>query len=355
MKKYAIICSIFLFQAGYVSAQVKTNEKTTQPKNDKTNQTQDRNKTQGKNQTQDKNTQQRTGDQTSQLQTYDNFDGTKVVYYAAKTGTLDTLAENPAKGSMNNNTMEKNNSNRNNTDNTTGNNRNQTDNTMGNKNQTGNNKNNTDNTMGNKNQTDKNKNNPDNTMGDNRNQTDNTMGNNNNNMNKDKTNTDNRTGKNDNMNSTVGNTDNNTTASGKCAKYVRSGQQKYDYIKINLKDKLTDVNTFATYSGVAPKIKMKVYSTAPAGTLIEVQLGKKMNSAYPNGTNSQYQAYTTVTNAWEEIEFKFSQTPKGSETSTTDIDQITLMFNPNSSTSDTFYFDDLMGPALVSDKSVSVD
>ncbi len=144
---------------------------------------------------------------------------------------------------------------------------------------------------------------------------------------------------------------NSINGSKKCAKYVRNGKQKYDNIKMNLLGKLSDVSKYATYTGIPPAISMKVYTTAPVGTLIEVQLGKRGKDEYPAGINSQYQAHTTVSNAWEAVQFKFSQTPKGSETSAIQIDQITLLFNPNSSTSDTYYFDDLTGPSVVSEPS----
>jgi len=144
--------------------------------------------------------------------------------------------------------------------------------------------------------------------------------------------------------------------SAKCAMYVRNHGKKFDNIKMNIAGKLSDVSMYATYVGIPPKFKMKVYTTAPVGTLVEILLGNKIgNNAYPDGTNSQYQAHTTVSNAWEELEFKFAQIPEGSKTSATDVDQITLLFNPNSSTSDTYYFDDLTGPAIVAEKSDKSD
>jgi len=143
-------------------------------------------------------------------------------------------------------------------------------------------------------------------------------------------------------------------SSDKCALYVRNGSKKFDNIKMKLPDKLSDVSQYATYIGIPPKIKMKIYTTAPVGTLVEILLGSKRgNNDYPAGTNSQYQAHTTVSGQWEELEFKFSQIPQGSETSLVQIDQVTLLFNPNSSNSDTYYFDDLTGPALLSDKSAA--
>lgn len=145
---------------------------------------------------------------------------------------------------------------------------------------------------------------------------------------------------------------NSINNSSRCAKYIRNRGQKFDNIKMPLSGFLSDVNPYATYVGVPPKLKMKIYTTAPAGTMIEILLGNKsLNNTYPAGTNSQYQAYTTVSGEWEELEFKFAQIPEGSETSTTNIDQVTLLFHPNSNTSDTYYFDEITGPAVISNKT----
>jgi hypothetical protein len=136
-------------------------------------------------------------------------------------------------------------------------------------------------------------------------------------------------------------------SSSKCAMYIRNGSKKFDNIKMSVIGKLADVSPFATYTGNPPKLKMKIFTSAPPGTLVEILLGSQgRNNEYPAGTNSQYQARTTRTNTWEEIEFLFSQIPQGSETSTKEVDQITILFNPNTLTSDTYYFDDVTGPAL---------
>jgi hypothetical protein len=136
--------------------------------------------------------------------------------------------------------------------------------------------------------------------------------------------------------------------SPKCALYVRNAAKKFDNIKMELKANLIDVSPFATYEGIPPRLKMKLYTSAPAGTLVEILLGcRSKNNEYPAGTNSQYQCYTTKSNQWEELTFLFSQIPQGSETNTRQVDQVTLLFNPNSSTSDTYYFDEITGPGLV--------
>lgn len=141
---------------------------------------------------------------------------------------------------------------------------------------------------------------------------------------------------------------NQVNKSALCAKYTRNPEKKFDNIKMCLNARLSDVSPYATYTGAPPKIKMKVYTSAPPGTLVEILLGSKGRSnEFPEGTHSQYQAYTTKSNVWEEIEFKFSQIPKGSDTGPNQIDQVTLLFNPNSANADVYYFDEITGPLLV--------
>jgi hypothetical protein len=141
---------------------------------------------------------------------------------------------------------------------------------------------------------------------------------------------------------------NEVNKSNTCAKYHRNATKKFDNIKMQLPANLTDVSPYATHYGTPPKLKMKICTNAPAGTLVEILLGSKnRNNEYPAGTNSQYQAHTTKVNEWEELTFTFSQIPEGSETTTTQVDQVTLLFNPNSSTSDIYYFDEITGPGFL--------
>jgi hypothetical protein len=132
--------------------------------------------------------------------------------------------------------------------------------------------------------------------------------------------------------------------SQRCAKYKRS-RQKYDYIKVTPNTRMPEIASYASYDGSAPKITLKVNTNAPPGTLVEIQFGKKTGNAYPEGTHSQFQAYTSVSGEWETLEFKYSQTPKGSETQARHVDQMTLLFAPGTNHTYVFYFDDLTGPA----------
>jgi hypothetical protein len=147
----------------------------------------------------------------------------------------------------------------------------------------------------------------------------------------------------------------NTEACNKAKyyKYQRNPKQKYDNIKFNISGKLLDVSKYATHNASALKLKMKIFTTAPAGTVVEIQLGKRANNAYPEGTHSQFQTITTVSNEWEELEFDFSQVPVGSQTDASQINQITLLFNPNSLSNDIYYFDDITGPLIGAERTES--
>jgi hypothetical protein len=138
--------------------------------------------------------------------------------------------------------------------------------------------------------------------------------------------------------------------SSTCVKYIRSREEIYDNIKMHLKLKMADAERYATYHGNPPKIKLKVYSTAPVGTEIEIQLGKRSEIAYPDGVYSQFQSKTTKQNQWEELEFLFATRPEGSKVDKDEIDQVTLLFAPDSKANYTFYFDELRGPELLKEE-----
>jgi hypothetical protein len=135
-------------------------------------------------------------------------------------------------------------------------------------------------------------------------------------------------------------------SSAHCVKYVRDTAM-YDVIRLYPYLKLTDVSTYADSSIGAPKIKMKLYSTAPVGTVVQLQLGIKNVDNYPAGVNSEYIAMTTVQNAWELVTFNYFQSPSGSLAASTQIDKVVILFHPGSNSRDTIYFDDLTGPSLI--------
>lgn len=139
-----------------------------------------------------------------------------------------------------------------------------------------------------------------------------------------------------------------------CAKYDRADSVQYDNIRLYPITKLVDVTPYATNLGSPPKIKMMLYTTAPVGTKVEIQLGIKSDNNYPSGVHSIYRDSTTTQNEWEELVFDFVQIPPGALVGPTQVDKITLFFSPFSFNNDVYYFDDLTGPNLYSAINVEV-
>jgi len=131
-----------------------------------------------------------------------------------------------------------------------------------------------------------------------------------------------------------------------CARYIRN-VMTYDNFKIYTNSKMTDVSSYASNSASAPKIKMKLYSSAPVGTPIQLQLGTSANNSYPTGVHSEYFTVTTIQDGWQSLTFNYQQSPSGGLSSSVNLDKMVVLFNPTSTVADTFYFDDLIGPSLV--------
>jgi hypothetical protein len=133
--------------------------------------------------------------------------------------------------------------------------------------------------------------------------------------------------------------------SAHCAKYIRDTSM-YDNFKIYTNSKMLEVDQYANNTFSAPRIKMKLYSSAPVGTMIQLQLGSSLNDNYPGGVHSEYIAYTSSQGAWQNITFYYLQSPQGGLTSTSNLDKVVLLIHPGTSERDTIYFDELSGPAL---------
>lgn len=137
----------------------------------------------------------------------------------------------------------------------------------------------------------------------------------------------------------------NINSSAYCARHIRD-TTAYDNFKLYPDTLLEDVSLYAVNNSV-PKITLKLYSTAPAGTTVHVQLGARNDNNYPTGIHSEYTATTTIQNGWENLTFNYLQSPMGSLVLPTQINKVVILFNPNSIGTDTIYFDDLMGPELL--------
>jgi beta-glucanase (GH16 family) len=126
-------------------------------------------------------------------------------------------------------------------------------------------------------------------------------------------------------------------------KYVRNASEVYDVLNI----KNVVISNANDYVYGRKKISFDIYTSAPIGTKISMQLENSLVTTatnYPSGRHSAYKANTTVQNKWETIEFEFE---KGidANTSALAIDNVVFLFESNSSSNATYYFDNLLTKA----------
>jgi beta-glucanase (GH16 family) len=127
--------------------------------------------------------------------------------------------------------------------------------------------------------------------------------------------------------------------SAKVGKYVRAASQQYDVLNI----KQLPIDNANDFVVGRKKIYVDVYTTAPVGSKVTIQLENSTvttSTNFPSGRHSAYRAFTTVQNRWETLEFDYEQTLDGG-TSVLSINNVAVLFQPSSYTGDTYYFDNV--------------
>ena len=127
-----------------------------------------------------------------------------------------------------------------------------------------------------------------------------------------------------------------------CAQYVRNPGEVWDVLVIVANGPMYDVNN---YVNGTKQMSVDVFSPAPG---IPVQITLEDSSLagatnYPTGRHSIYLGVTTLTNEWETIDLTFNSKPDPSM-SDVGLSSVILLFNSNTNTDDTYYFDNLYGP-----------
>ncbi|HET9821925.1 MAG TPA: family 16 glycosylhydrolase [Burkholderiaceae bacterium] len=123
------------------------------------------------------------------------------------------------------------------------------------------------------------------------------------------------------------------------ARYVRNATQQYDVITAST-GAIPDAGPWLKGTRA---FHLDLYTDAPVGTPILVQLenaGVATPSNYPAGRHSKYRATTRVQNAWQRLKFLLEDRIDDA-TADSAVNQLVLMFNPNSFTGHTYVFDDL--------------
>ena len=154
------------------------------------------------------------------------------------------------------------------------------------------------------------------------------------------------------LNQSVANPGSNAVnSSPTCASYVRSTGQ-YDAFVVKPSAANTRMADVSAYAAGTKKISVKFRGPA-AGLSVQavLQNSAKNPSNYPNGKYAgDFMATTTKANEWETLTFTFAAASAGNFDPTvtpTEVDQLVLLVQPNTTVSNTTYLDDIMGPELV--------
>lgn len=131
---------------------------------------------------------------------------------------------------------------------------------------------------------------------------------------------------------------NAVNASVRVARYERNPSVAFNVLRYT-SDGFNDAGLLKSGDLV---LEMDVYSNAPAGAQISIQLENmaRASLAYPSGRNSVYQAVTTKSNEWERLRFNFALAPDGT-LSNNEINQLLILFQPGTSSNAFFWFDNL--------------
>lgn len=131
---------------------------------------------------------------------------------------------------------------------------------------------------------------------------------------------------------------NSVNSSALSGKYVRNSGEQYDLIVYDV----TNITDASEYVMKNKKFYIDVYTNAPVGTNIILQLetADATSTNYPTGRHSRYVATIEENSNWRRLEFNLLDEPDPSAADS-GVQSMILLFNSNSFTGDTYYYDNL--------------
>ncbi len=127
-------------------------------------------------------------------------------------------------------------------------------------------------------------------------------------------------------------------SSALCGRYVRDNQNQFDVIVYDVST-ITNAGNFVDGN---MGFSMDIYSDAFAGKEVLLQLETSAATAdnYPAGRHSRYRARTTKQGEWERLTFELLDRPDNGA-SATGIRKMVLLIDPDRTTGDTYFYDNL--------------
>ncbi|NJB84663.1 beta-glucanase (GH16 family) [Lewinella marina] len=129
-----------------------------------------------------------------------------------------------------------------------------------------------------------------------------------------------------------------TNGSALAGKYDRNAAEQYDVLVYNV----SNIPDASAYVDKSRKFYLDLYTTAPAGTEIILQLETPSATPtnFPTGRHSRYVATVTENGNWHRLAFQPLDRPDASAPDA-DVSKMILLFASNSFTGDTYFFDNL--------------
>ncbi len=126
--------------------------------------------------------------------------------------------------------------------------------------------------------------------------------------------------------------------SARVARYERNSAVSFNVLRFTA-DGFSDASVFKSGDLL---LEMDVYTNAPPGAVISLQLENMQRAAlpFPTGRNSIYQAITSATNDWHRLRFSLTQSPDLSLADNR-INQFLVLFQPGTFSNALFWFDNL--------------
>lgn len=121
-------------------------------------------------------------------------------------------------------------------------------------------------------------------------------------------------------------------------RYARNAAEQYDVLVYSV----SNIPDGSDYSEKRKKFYIDIYTDAPVGTeiLLQLETSTATSANYPAGRHSRYVATITENNNWQRLAFDLLDRPD-QQADDTDVISLILLFNSNSFTGDTYYFDNL--------------
>ena len=132
--------------------------------------------------------------------------------------------------------------------------------------------------------------------------------------------------------------------SSNVARYVRKATELYDNFSFN-----TTLTNVADFKNGTKKFVMDVYTSAPVGSIIswQAESSASIPSNFPAGRHSVYQGVVKQSNAWHTVTFTYASSPDSS-TLDSEVNRFVFLFEPGTSSGNTYFFDNIRAVNLVS-------